>query len=286
MTTKTDSLFTDNTRVVVPSNTVSYSRSCSRSPLSLDPITYLLHPHTPNNEKLYIFISGECQSIGRDYTHTLQPGDVSFFDSTSYNYNKILSNATYERIVINFRANERLKLLLAKTFDNATRIVNLDLQRDVVPFYKRYEEYAKRLPIADFSILAENMVEELVYLCLMQKLSSTDALDPAETLFRQAFSYIDDKWETIQNIQEISDALFISPSYLYEIFGKKMQLTPKAYLTQKRMQAAHALLASGVSPGEVSRSVGFTTYTAFYRSFKSFYGKKPQDVWNRNPSNK
>ena len=271
--------FTDDMRLFIPTQNVNYSRSYSKEPLSLNPLIYKFFPHTPESNQLFIFISGDCLSVDKNYTHTLQPGDVCFTDENNFGYTKVLSNATYERIVLKVKTNSKLKELINKAFDGEKRIVNLDLQQDVIPFFKRFEEYSKRLPLSEFSDLAENMVEELVYLCLMKKMAANDTLDPAETLLRKALTYIDEKWGSIQSVQEISNALFISPSYLYEIFNKKMRLTPKAYLTQTRMQMAHAMLTTGVAPNEVSRAVGFTTYTAFYRSFKAFFGKKPQDAW-------
>lgn len=277
------SLFTDDMRCDIPSGNVDYARAYAKDPKSLNPIAYNFFPHAPDREVLYVFFSGDCEAIGNDYTHKLEPGDVHFHAHDDMAYKHLTGNSAYERLLIRFHANPRLKELLYKTFDAPKRIIHLDLQRDIVPFCQRYEEYAKRLPIADFTRLAELLVEELVYLCFMQKTSMNDTLDPAETLLKKALAFIEQNWTTLHNVQEISDALFISPSYLYEIFNKKMKTTPKAYLTQKRMHEAHASLIAGYPPNETSNLVGFSTYTAFYRAFKAFYGKTPQEVWMKRP---
>lgn len=278
-----NSIFTDDMRCDIPSGNVNYARAYAKDPKSLDPIVYNFFPHAAGCEMLYVFISGDCEAIDTSYTHTLQPGDVHFKDGDDMGYKHLTGNSTYERLIIRFHANPRLKELLYRTFDGPKRIIHLDLQRDIVPFCQRYEEYAKRLPMADFTVMAELLIEEFVYLCLMQKMAESDTLDPAETLLKKALAYIEQNWRTIRNVQEVSDALFISPSYLYEIFNKKMNTTPKAYLTERRMQEAYASLVAGYPPNETSRLVGFTTYTAFYRSFKSLYRKTPQEVWIKRP---
>lgn len=277
------SLFSDDMRCDIPSGNVNYARAYSKDPKSLNPVVYNFFPHAPDCETLYVFFSGDCEAIGDNYTHKLQPGDVHFKDYNDLSYKNLTGNSTYERLIIRFHANPRLKELLYKTFDDTKRIIHLDLQRDIIPFCQRYEEYAKRLPLADFTRMAEILIEEFVYLCLMQKMEHNATLDPTETLLKKALAYIEQNWSTLHNVQEVSDALFISPSYLYEIFNKKMKTTPKAYLTQKRMHEAHARLISGSPPNETSHLVGFSTYTAFYRSFKAFYGKTPQEVWMKRP---
>ena len=212
-----------------------------------------------------------------DYSHLLQPGDVCFNPAFSYYWINILENTPYERVVISIPPSERFDKLAYEVFDDL-KPINVNVKELLLPFIQRYNSYRVALPSTQFSELANNLMEELLYICLMQKQYVQDALGPAEELLRKALDYIELHWEQIKNIKEISNTLFISSSYLYEIFNKKLHMTPKAYLMQKRMQAAHAYLSSGISPNEVSGLVGFNTYTAFYRAFKAFYGKTPKDI--------
>ncbi|MBQ8343231.1 MAG: helix-turn-helix transcriptional regulator [Clostridia bacterium] len=210
--------------------------------------------------------------------HLLQPGDVCYNPAMSYYGVHILGETPYERVVMHITPNENFDKL-AKEFFGESGIINVNVRKHLLPWIERYKEYSKILPMKIFPPLAEALVRELLYICFMEKNSTTQAVDTAENILKNALGYIDSNWSTIKNIREISNALFISPSYMYEIFNKKLNMAPKTYLMQKRLQAAHAYLISGIQPNEVSQLVGFNTYTAFYRACKAFYGKTPQEIW-------
>ena len=259
---------------------VFFSIALAKEPFTLDKRAYNLFRHTSNKHQILIFLSGDCKMETDEYSHLLQPGDVCFNPAFSYYWVNILENTPYERIVISIPPSERFDKLAFEVFDDL-KPINVNVKELLFPFIQRYNTYRAALPAVKFTELADNMLEELMYICLMQKQCVQDSLDPEDALLKQALEYIEVRWDSIKSVKEISNALFISPSYLYEIFNKKLGITPKEYLMQKRLQAAHAYLSSGISPNEVSGLVGFNTYTAFYRAFKAFYGKTPKEVFDK-----
>lgn len=263
---------------------INFSHAIAKEPKKLDVNKFNLFRHTDEKHQILIFLSGDCRMDTDNYSHVLQPGDVCFNPAFSYYGVTILDDSPYERVVISLPASERFDSLAYEIFDDL-KPINVNVKELLLPFIERYKTYHTALPINQFSALASNLMEELLYICLMQKQSAQTSKDPAEALLKKAIEYIDLNWKEIKNITEISNALFISPSYLYEIFNTKLNITPKTYLTQKRLQAAHAFLISGVTPNEVSSLVGFNTYTAFYRAFKAFYGKSPKEVYDLNSKN-
>ena len=54
-------------------------------------------------------------------------------------------------------------------------------------------------------------------------------------------------------------------------------MTFYAYLTQRRMERAKALLAGGASVAEVADRVGYDTDYSFRRAFQRYTGVKAQD---------
>ena len=264
-----------------PTSDLAFSHALSKEPQSLDVIANKFFRHTLPKHQILIFLSGDCTMNTDDYSHKLLPGDVCFNPALSYYGVHIDGNMPYERVIIHLVPNERFDKLAYKIF-NDTKPIRVNLKR-LIPYIERYKEYAKSLPMDEFSPFAHNLIEELLYICLIEKNSVDYTADTAENLLKKVLAYIDENWEKIKNVCDISNALFISPSYLYEIFSKKLNIAPKAYLMQKRMQAAHAYLISGVAPNETSQLVGFTTYTSFYRACKAFYVKTPQEIWVKAP---
>lgn len=261
----------------IHSEKIGFGHSLSPEPEKLDPIGMKLFRHTHDKHQILIFLSGECKMTTDEYTHVLQPGDVCFNPAKTYYGVSILGNAPYERVVIHIEPNEHFESLAYSVFDDL-KPINVNVKERLLPFIERYKEYGSTLSFNQFSPFAYSLLEELLCICQMEKNNADHTINTADNLLKQALAYIDSNWKTIKNVSEISNALFISPSYLYEIFNKHLNVAPKTYLMQKRLQSAHAYLISGITPNEVSQLVGFNTYTAFYRACKAFYGKAPQDI--------
>ncbi len=271
--------FDSNIQEWVFSPNVSFSHSLAKNPQQLDPIAHNFMRHTSDQHQILIFLSGSCKMVTDDGEQILQPGDVCFNPAMTYYGISLLADAPYERVVISITPSETFDALAQEVFGGNAGIINIDIPKHLLPWIERYKEYARGLPLKSFVPLATSLIQELMYICLMKQSSVENAVDPAENILKNALGYIDSNWANIKNIREISNALFISPSYMYEIFSKKLNMAPKTYLMQKRLQAAHAYLISGIQPNEVSQRVGFNTYTAFYRACKAFYGKTPQEIW-------
>ncbi|MBR1974964.1 MAG: AraC family transcriptional regulator [Clostridia bacterium] len=267
----------NDTLKLVHADKIFFSHSIAKNPKSLDPKAFQLFRHTSDKHGLFIFLSGVCEQVTDERRFTLRPGDICFTSAFTYGYINIVEDSPYERIVIAITPNERFDALAHEVFATQNPI-NVNLEQYLLPFIERYKKYADALPLKEFSRLAECLIEELLHICLISQKPENYATDPSEKLLNKALEYIEENWATIQNTQEISNALFVSQSYLYDIFNRKLNIAPKAYLMRKRLQVAHAYLVSGISPSEVSQLVGFNTYTAFYRACKSFYGKTPQEL--------
>ena len=257
----------------------SFTHCSSEHPQQLDPIAYGFNWHTLPMHELLIVLKGNCKKINEQEEIPLSPGDICYHAAFTPHALEIVEDTTYERFVIHFKQNKKIEELVHSIFQSSNRI-SVDLNKRLLPFIERLTEYYRKLSFNDFSYIFENLLIELFYICKLSKQTQTHAPDVAENLLKTAITYIENNWQNIKNIQEISTALFISHSYLYQIFSEKLNTTPKAYLMEKRLQAAHSFLLSGMSPHTVSTAVGFNTYTAFYRSFKSAYGKTPQEIYS------
>ena len=94
-------------------------------------------------------------------------------------------------------------------------------------------------------------------------------------LHSRAITYINDNLYTIEKISEISDALYITESYLYSIFRAPLRTTPKKYINDKRLLAARKALMRGARPTDIYRELGYSVYSTFYRSFVNLFGYAP-----------
>lgn len=93
----------------------------------------------------------------------------------------------------------------------------------------------------------------------------------------QVLSYISDHLTDDLCIDRIADACYLNRSYLMHLFRRETGYTLGSYIAEKRLFTARTLIQSGVSVTEASLQSGFTSYAAFYRSYRRKFGEAPKD---------
>lgn len=96
-----------------------------------------------------------------------------------------------------------------------------------------------------------------------------------------------DYWTTL-SVDGIAYRLGVSRSYLYKIFKRNLNVSPKEYLMSYRLAVGFGLLRPGkVSVKQVADAVGFFSAEAYSKSFKKKYGISPtENMKNSNRSQK
>ena len=79
------------------------------------------------------------------------------------------------------------------------------------------------------------------------------------------------------SVSELAPALNISGAYLRRLFKEEYHMTPKEYLTQRRLEIAKSLLSTGYfTICEVARRSGFENEKYFSTVFKKYCGVSPK----------
>ena len=78
------------------------------------------------------------------------------------------------------------------------------------------------------------------------------------------------------NIEQIAHELHLSSGHLRYLFKKYKGISPKAYLTEIRMnRAAELLKTTDYTVGEISKSVGYEDALCFSKAFKKIKKLSP-----------
>ena len=77
-------------------------------------------------------------------------------------------------------------------------------------------------------------------------------------------------------LEETAKHFYVSVSTITQLFRQKMGTSFYRCVTQRRLISAKSKIAQGESLEDVSRAVGFTDYSSFYRAFKKEYGITPR----------
>ena len=89
-------------------------------------------------------------------------------------------------------------------------------------------------------------------------------------------TYIDTQYADIENLQELCQHFFVSPSHFSRAFKEYSGYSPSQYLLNTRLHhAKELLLNTDLQVGEISRAIGFRDTNNFIRQFRHKEGVSP-----------
>ena len=108
--------------------------------------------------------------------------------------------------------------------------------------------------------------------------SISPAVDPApDSLGRQVQAYIDQHYSEPLTLQQIGQALHVSPYYLAHAFKESCGYSPRQYLLRRRLGEAQGLLITTDLPiSRIAEMVGYETQNYFDQQFSKHMGTTPR----------
>lgn len=101
-----------------------------------------------------------------------------------------------------------------------------------------------------------------------------------KTAVLRAQQYIQTHYSQNFSIEDLAQAVHLSPYHLIHVFREEMGVPPHAYLRQIRIRKAKDLLKSGYPLAEAAQAVGFTDQSHLNRWFKRLWGITPGQYRN------
>lgn len=92
---------------------------------------------------------------------------------------------------------------------------------------------------------------------------------------KAAMGYIRENYGSAISMADLAAVARLSEFHFMRVFHKYSGLTPHAFLTQVRLEAARDLLRSGLGSADTASSVGFFDQSHLIRHFKRVYGITP-----------
>ncbi len=122
--------------------------------------------------------------------------------------------------------------------------------------------------------LAEALLIEVLYEGVdAAREEETETVDP---FLRDAIAYIDAHLCEKILLEDLAHHTARSKSSFCHLFQRKMGISPKQYILQKKMALAMKLIRDGTPPGAASLQVGYENYSNFYRLYSKLYGESPK----------
>lgn len=123
----------------------------------------------------------------------------------------------------------------------------------------------------------------LAYSCLMEmRRMIVSRGDARNRILSQTLRYIDENHYRDVSLAEMAENAGVTPQHLCRVFRETMHMRPGEYLTQRRVQAAQALLREeALTLAQIADRVGFSSPAYFGTVFRRCVGITPGEYRRR-----
>lgn len=240
--------------------------------------------HIHEQLEIYCFMAGDARYLVEGTEYRLEPGSLLVMRPAESHKVKILSGASYERFSLHFSS---------KWLDS------IDPDHLLLePFYRRPLGQNNLYAAEDFS--SGIHVELLRNMCVPglsaaeRKLAVLTHLYPLLGAIRRAFlqkqqaaseaapftesilQYVNQHLFENLSLKGLSEHFFLSVSQFSRLFKNATGSSVWQYILIKRLLAAKDAIREGTPATDACRTCGFHDYSAFYRAYKRYFGRSPQ----------
>ena len=234
-----------------------------------------IREHVQMCDEITYVVSGKATVYSGDSCYEMTRGQIHYIKKG--NSHKIVADDmhNFHYYCIGFQLNPEYKEL--QCFVDIMKNISHCVINDADRIQNIFEPLLNEFYIQD----KENTIMINTYFCQLlislYRLMSGSFSNPslklstasASNVVYRTLKYIDREYLNISSVKDIAKALSYSEYYLSHVFKKKMDITIKEYLLQKKIiTAAELLQMSNMSVSEISEQVGFSSPHSFSQAFK------------------
>lgn len=147
----------------------------------------------------------------------------------------------------------------------------------VHPFSKPlFDSLAEVLQMPDsdrYGPLAESILIQIFYQRIMY--GSVDSLGEPDPMILGISEYVDRHIHDRIVLDDLARHLYLSKSTLCHVFQRKMNISVKQYVLQKKIVYAADLIRNKTQAKDAAKSIGYDNYANFYKIYKKFFSEAP-----------
>lgn len=174
-------------------------------------------------------------------------------------YRRITSQFNLEAVPTVLRPHFRLKDVMLAVFPSQG-------SEELKPLCQMSDPYL-------YEPLGESLMIRLLYGDLSAERAETEAEN--DEFLQKIITYIDEHLTERVLLDDLAILTSRSRSSVSHLFEKKMNITPKQYILQKKLALAHKLIDGGMSPTVAAMHVGYDNYSNFYRMYRKMFLVSP-----------
>lgn len=142
------------------------------------------------------------------------------------------------------------------------------------PALAQYVSFLHQQLLQDGKSSSERQMLLLLIQLLHERFGDSIQLDRR---IKVARAHLDERFHEPVSLAQLAAVANLSERQLSELFRRQLGMTPRQYLTEKRMQRAWALLEAGeLGVQQIADKVGYSNLAAFSDRFRKHFGRSPR----------
>lgn len=234
------------------------------------------YAHFHNDYELYLLTHGKRVVTIDDTEYLTQEGDIALFSPKLSHKSK--GTVAFSGICIHFSElylnryfTKTTKKILLQCFENRVIHLEEDKLATITTYANNFQEQQED----NFLILA-NILNLINAAGNYAHIVPQENKEVPHTKASALIAYVNEYFYSIQNVNELAEQFQVSEGYIFKVFQKHFQTTPKQYINKLRLETVcRKLQYAGYSVKKAASDSGFTSYEYFMRLFKKKYGCTP-----------
>ena len=227
----------------------------------------LWESHCHGQFEMIAVVSGDITVMTEGQPYRLQKNQVLIIPPLFYHSVTANEKGRYRRITALFGL-DAIPMVLQKEFSGQGRASAVEPSQ-----ITKLAEVCQREDPAFYAPLLQSLMTEILY----DTLQMPQALTGIETdeFLQTAFAYIEQHLHEKILLDDLAKATTRSKSSFCHLFEKKMNISPKQYILQKKLALAAGLIDEGIPPTVAATQIGYENYSNFYRLYVKQFGINP-----------
>lgn len=234
------------------------------------------HMH-PLYEILYIW-EGNLTYVIEDKTFHAKRGDLILIKQSTYHFVKEIKSEIYSRFCFLFPKSFIDENLIKSVYANSD-VITIDGNSTVEKLFYAFYDSLQNENVDNVKTLSYCYLYNILF-----SINKTYVGDHSNRVGKKAhiningynlINHINNNFTKINKIEDISNAIFLSPSFINHYFKNNLDISPMKFIRNKKIFHAYNLIESGQRPTDIYLECGFSNYVTFYRQYVSIFGHPP-----------
>ena len=224
--------------------------------------------HCHAQYELIAVLEGDISIIIEGKSYLLTEGRNIIVPPLCYHSIRVNESRIYRRITVLFDLSAVPEALRSEFVKKGSDVLIFSS-----PTVEKLGDICQRKKPLFYAPLAESLMVQLFYDTLMESESNSGS-ETDEFLQRVVF-YIDEHLHEKILLDDLARYTSRSKSSFCHLFEKKLNVSPKQYILQKKLALASKLIADGTPPTVAAMQIGYENYSNFYRLYLKQFGISP-----------